>query len=125
MAKLLSGWDVVAIGEPIHRSRASLMTSFAVAPAPVFPYLGGMEVHFAPDLQAKIDQLVIETGYAPNKLVEDAMAGYLAELAETRAMLNSRYDDLKSGKVKSISRDELIAHFREKSVAARRTQPGE
>jgi hypothetical protein len=33
-----------------------------------------MEVHFAPDLQARIDQLVIETGYAPDKLVEDAMA---------------------------------------------------
>jgi hypothetical protein len=41
--------------------------------------LNGMEVHFAPDLQAKIDQLVVETGYAPDRLVEDAMAGYLAE----------------------------------------------
>ena len=42
-----------------------------------------------------------------------------------REMLNSRYDDLKSGRVKPISRDELVAHFREKSAAARRTQPGE
>jgi len=25
-----------------------------------------------------IDQLVIETGYTPDKLVEDAMAGYVA-----------------------------------------------
>jgi hypothetical protein len=40
-------------------------------------------------------------------------------------MLNSRYDDLKSGRVKPISRDKLVAHFREKSAAARRTQPGE
>jgi predicted transcriptional regulator len=39
-----------------------------------------MEVHFAPELQAKIDQLVVETGYAPDKLVEDAVAGYVAEL---------------------------------------------
>jgi predicted transcriptional regulator len=82
-----------------------------------------MEVHLAPELQAKIDQLVIETGRAPDKLVEDAMAGYVAELVETREMLNSRYDDLKSGKVKPISRDEVIAHFREKSAAARRTPP--
>ena len=78
-----------------------------------------MEVHFAPDLQAKIDQLVIETGYAPDKLLEDAMAGYVAELAETREMLDSRYDDLKSARVKPISRDELVAHFRKKSAAAR------
>ena len=42
--------------------------------------LKGMEVHFAPELQAKIDQLVVETGYAPDKLVEDAVAGYVAEL---------------------------------------------
>ena len=83
-----------------------------------------MEVHLAPELQAKIDQLVIETGRAPDKLVEDAMAGYVAELVETREMLNSRYDDLKSGRVKPIPGDEVVAYFREKSAAARRSQPG-
>ena len=66
-----------------------------------------MEVHFAPELQAQIDQLVIEIGFPPDKLVESAMAGYVAELAETREMLNSRYDELKSGRVKPISRDEV------------------
>ena len=82
-----------------------------------------MEVHFTPDLQAKIDQLVIETGRAPDKLLEDAMAGYVAELDQTREMLNSRYDDLKSGRVKPIPGDEVIARLREKS-AARRAPPG-
>jgi predicted transcriptional regulator len=82
-----------------------------------------MEVHFTPDLQAKIDQLVIETGRAPDKLLEDAMAGYVAELVQTREMLNSRYDDLKSGRVKPIPGDEVIARLREKS-AARRAPPG-
>jgi len=82
-----------------------------------------MEVHFAPELQAKIDELVTETGRSPDKLVEDAMAGYVAELVETRKMLDSRYDDLKNGRVKPISRDEVTAHFREKSAAARRTPP--
>jgi predicted transcriptional regulator len=86
--------------------------------------LKGMEVHFTPDLQAKIDQLVVDTGYAPDKLVEDAMAGYVAELAQTRQMLSSRYDDLKSGRVKPIPGDEVEAWFREKSAAARRPQPG-
>lgn len=80
-----------------------------------------MEVHFAPDLQAKIDQLVIETGRAPDELIEDAMAGYVAELVQTREMLGSRYDDLESGKVKPIPGDEVIARLREKS-ATRRSQ---
>ena len=71
-----------------------------------------MEVHFTPDLQARIDQLVIETGYAPDKLLEDAMAGYFDELARTRQMLNSRYDDLKSGRVKPIDGEEFFENLR-------------
>jgi len=82
-----------------------------------------MEVHFAPDVQAKIDQLVSETGRTPDKLLEDAMAGYAPELVQTREMLNSRYDDLKSGRVKPIPGDEVIARLRKKS-AARRSPPG-
>ncbi len=90
--------------------------------ATFFRNMKTMEVHFSPDLQAKIDQLVIETGRAPDKLLEDAMAGYLAELVQTREMLDSRYDDLKSGRVKPIPGDEVIARLREKS-AARRVPP--
>ena len=78
-----------------------------------------MEVNFAPDLQARIDQLVTETGRAPEKLVEDAMAGYVAELVQTREMLDGRYDDLKSGRVKPIAGDEVIARLRAKSAARR------
>ena len=81
-------------------------------------------MHFAPDLQAKIDQLVIETGCTPDKLLEDAMAGYVPELGETRDMLDSRYDDLKRGRVKPIPGDEVEPYFREKSAAARGSKPG-
>jgi predicted transcriptional regulator len=81
-----------------------------------------MEVHFTPDLQAKIDQLVIETGRAPDKLLEDAMAGYVAELVQTREMLDSRYDDLKSGRVKPIDGEEAFARLKAKSEA-RRNRP--
>jgi hypothetical protein len=85
-----------------------------------------MDVHLTnPELQAKLDRWVTETGRDPEELVEDAMAGYFDELTQAREMLNSRYDDLKSDKVKPMSRDELVAYFREKSAAARRTQPGE
>jgi predicted transcriptional regulator len=82
-----------------------------------------MEVHFAPDVQAKLDRLVNETGRPPEKVLEDAMAGYASELAETREMLDSRYDDLKSGRAKPIPGDEVVAHFREKGAADRRPKP--
>jgi predicted transcriptional regulator len=93
----------------------------SLPPARLYRTLKAMEVNFAPDLQARIDKLAVETSCAPEKLVEDAMAGYVAELAQTREMLDSRYDDLKSGRVKPIPGDEVIARLREKS-AARRAQ---
>jgi len=77
-------------------------------------------VHFAPDLQAKIDRLVRETGRPPEKLLEDAMAGYVAELAQTREMLESGYDDLKSGRVKPIDGEEAFARLRAKTEAERK-----
>ena len=83
-----------------------------------------MDVHLNnPEIQAKIDRWVTETGRGPEELIEDAVAAYFEELTQTQGMLNSRYDDLKSGRVKPISGDEVAAHFREKS-AARRSPPG-
>ena len=81
-----------------------------------------MEVHFAPELQAKIDQLVIDSECPVEALIEEAIEAYIADLAQAREMLDSRYDDLKSGKVKPIPGDEVEAYFREKS-AARRKRP--
>jgi hypothetical protein len=81
-----------------------------------------MEVHFNSDLQAKLDKLATETGRPTSELVEDVVAGYFDELAQTRQMLDSRYGDLKSGRVKPIPGDEVEAYFREKSAAARRSQ---
>jgi hypothetical protein len=83
-----------------------------------------MEVHLTPELQAQIDRLVIETGLPAEKLIEDALAEYVSELAQMRGTLDSRYDDLKSGRVKPIPGDELMAHFRARSAAARRTPNG-
>ena len=72
-----------------------------------------MELHLTnPDLQAKLDRWVSETGRGPEELVEDAMAGYFDELVRTREMLNSRYDDLKSGRVKPIDGEEFFENLR-------------
>ena len=81
-----------------------------------------MEVEFEPALQAKLEQIARESGRAATDLVQDAVAGYVDELAEMRQMLDSRYDDIRSGKVKMIPGDEVEAYFREKSAVARRSQ---
>ncbi len=72
-----------------------------------------MDVHLGnPDLQAKVDRWVTETGRGPDELIEDAMAGYFDEMARTRQILDSRYDDLKSGRVKPIDGEEFFENLR-------------
>lgn len=61
-----------------------------------------MEVNLNPDLKAKLDKWTAETGRSADELIEEAMAGYFDELAQVRGMLDSRYDDLKSGKTKPV-----------------------
>jgi predicted transcriptional regulator len=78
-----------------------------------------MEVHLSPETQAKLDKLATDTGRSQEEFVEDAMAGYLDELGQVRGMLDSRYDDIKSGKVKPIDRDQALARLREKSEKRR------
>jgi Arc/MetJ-type ribon-helix-helix transcriptional regulator len=73
-----------------------------------------MEVRLPPELQAKIDQLVNETGYPVEKLIEDALAGYVPEIAQTREMLDGRYDDLRSGRVKPIDGEAFFESLRQK-----------
>lgn len=79
-----------------------------------------MEVQFEPDVQAKLDQLALESGRSAAEFVKDAVTGYVDELAGTRALLNSRYDDIKSGKVKLIDGEEAFARLHER-IDARRT----
>ena len=85
-------------------------------------YSKRMEVHFAPELQATLDQLVLETGRTADTLLADAMAGYVSELAETRAMLDSRYDDIKSGKVALLDGEEAFALLMARTEAKRNSR---
>jgi predicted DNA-binding protein len=84
-----------------------------------------MEVHFAPETEKKLKDLAAQSGRkTADELVQDVIEGYFDELAQARTMLNGRYDDLKDGSVKPIPGDEVEAYFRDKSAAARRSQPG-
>jgi hypothetical protein len=71
-----------------------------------------MEVHFAPDVEKKLNDLAAQSGRRTDDLVQDALAGYFDELVQARDMLNSRYDDLKSGKVKPIDGEEFFESLR-------------
>jgi len=75
-----------------------------------------MEVHFTAEIQARLDRLAAESGRSKDELVQDAMPGYLDELEQTRGMLDSRYDDLKSGKVKPIDGEEAFQRLMQKTV---------
>jgi predicted transcriptional regulator len=74
-----------------------------------------MEVNFRPETKSRLQELAARTGRAPDDLVEDAMAGYLQELAQVREEFDNRYDDLKSGRVKAVDGEEAFANLRRKS----------
>jgi hypothetical protein len=104
-------------GAPL--AEGSAMADFPAPSLPLLPdarfwrTLKGMDVHLEnPELQAKLDRWVTETGRGPDELVEDAMAGYFDELTRTREMLDSRYDDLKSGTVQPIDGEEFFESLR-------------
>jgi len=78
-----------------------------------------MEVHFAPDVEKKLHDLAAQSGRGTDELLQDALAGYLDNLGQTRDMLDSRYDDLKSGRVKPIDGEEAFARLKAKTEAQR------
>jgi predicted transcriptional regulator len=78
-----------------------------------------MEVRFRPETESRLQELASESGRPPSELIEDAMAGYLAELAQVREMLDGRYDDLKSGRVTPVDGEEAFTKLRQKSKERR------
>ena len=84
-----------------------------------FNILKAMEVHFAPDVEKKLTDLAAQSGRATDELLHDALAGYFDELVQTRDMLNSRYDDLKTDRVKPIDGEEAFAPPKAKTEAQR------
>jgi len=74
-----------------------------------------MVVKLKPETESRLRELAATTGRAPDDLLEDAMAGYLAELSQVRGMLDGRHDDIKSGWVAPIDGEELFERLRQKS----------
>jgi putative addiction module component (TIGR02574 family) len=66
-----------------------------------------MEVHLTPEQEAKLAQLAATTGRNQAEIVGDALDTYLEELNDIQQMLDRRYDDFKSGRVKALTPDQL------------------
>ncbi len=78
-----------------------------------------MEVQFQPDVQARLEQMARESGRSAAELVQAAVAGYVDDLAGPREILNSRYADIRSGKVKLIDGEEAFARLHGRIEARR------
>ena len=78
-----------------------------------------MEVQVSPETAKKLNDLAAASGRAPEEIVEDVLAGYLDHVASVRETLDSRYDDLKNGRVKPIDGEEAFRRLREKSERRR------
>jgi predicted DNA-binding protein len=71
-----------------------------------------MEIHLKPETESRLNELASKSGRPTDELVEDAMAAYLIEVTEVRNMLDSRYDDLKGGRVKPIDGEAFFEDLR-------------
>jgi len=82
--------------------------------------MDGMEVRLSPEVQAKLEEFARESGRSTDEVVSDALTAYVDEVSQLRQMLETRYDDLASGRVKPIDGEEAYRRLTEKTEARRR-----
>jgi predicted DNA-binding protein len=82
-----------------------------------------MEVRFKPETQSRLNELASKSGRPTDELVEDAMAAYLTEVAEVRNSLDSRYDDIKSGRIKPIDGESFFEDLRRREGKLPKQRP--
>ena len=79
-----------------------------------------MELHLSPETEVKLRDLASRSGRTPDALLQDAVASYLDELANTREMLDHRYDQLERGEVELIDGEQAHARLRAKTELQRK-----
>jgi hypothetical protein len=72
-----------------------------------------MEVHLKPETESCLERTGLPKPLPTDDLMEDAMAGYLQEVTEVRQMLDSRYDDIKSGRVTPVEGEVFFESLRQ------------
>ena len=73
-----------------------------------------MEVHFKPETESRLNELATRSGRGTDELLEDALAGYLEETSALKEMLDSRYDDIKTGRVQPIDGEAFFERLRQR-----------
>lgn len=73
-----------------------------------------MEVRLKPDMELRLNELASQSGRPTDEIVEDAMASYLAEVVEVRNMLDSRYDDIKTGRANPVDGETFFESLRQR-----------
>ena len=87
-----------------------------------------MEVHLKPETEARLQELAVITDRPPEELVQNLIEGaitdYFDSLKLTRETLDSRYDDIKSGRVQPIDGETFFENLqqREADLLKRRSQ---
>lgn len=68
-----------------------------------------------------MQELAAQTGRPAADLVANAIAGYLEYIAQTREMLDSRYDDIATGRVNPIDGEQAFTRLRQRArITARK-----
>jgi hypothetical protein len=71
-----------------------------------------LEVHFTPELEKKLNDLAGLSGRPAEELVQGRRCRSRRRIGGTREMLDSRYDDLKSGRVMPIDGEAFFEELR-------------
>ena len=82
-----------------------------------------MEIRLKPETESRLNELASKSGRRTDELVEDAMSAYLTEVAEVRSVLDSRYDDIKSGRVKPVDGEAFFENLRRRESTPQAALP--
>jgi predicted DNA-binding protein len=74
--------------------------------------LENMEVHLKRETELRLHDLASKSGRPTDDLIEDAMTVYLAEVTELRSILDGRFDDIQSGRVKPVDGEAFFEDLR-------------
>lgn len=78
-----------------------------------------MDVTFAPEIEARLNELARHLGKTPAELVELVVVSMIEDTEYTRTVLDSRNDAVRRGEVRLVPADEVEAHFAEKYKSAK------
>ena len=84
-----------------------------------------MSLEIKPTQEAKIAALAASTGRDKTEILEQVIDSYFDDLDDVRKILDRRYDDFKSGRIQSLTPQELRDHLdrRKREFLKQRHEP--